>query len=155
MATLALTPAAVQKLFELIHTLVPGATETVVLDTDLSDCYPGLDPHFTPIGVDLDVTGSFTLPIGVNLVIEVMKLDPGTGMFSLVPSTVTVTTSGRTVVTINAADHGVNEGCTNFLIYFVAVYPGSPPRRRILLIKAFQICDRCANTPPQPENEAA
>ena len=150
MITVTIPAAARQKIIEVIDSIVAAPTETVVLDNDLDDCYASLDELGTELAVELDITGTVTLPVGAFLEIQVKKVDEATGTFTNVGFDLTVDSAGQTTLVIKPSDHAVTEGCSNFLIYFIAKYPNSS-RQRILLIKAFMICDKCKD--PDEHNQ--
>lgn len=155
MAVLAPPLTALRSVIELFDAVI--GRNTIVLKTDVADCYPGKNSSGTAVPVTIDVSGTFTIPVGTTLDIVVKKLDPGTGMFSVVPATLTSTSDGAnpptitTTLTITAANHGVTTGCADFLLYFNLIIPGVNAPRTIL-IKAFQICDSCPT--PMSDNQS-
>jgi PKD repeat protein len=133
-----------QTLFERVLAFAASA-ETVVLNTPLEDCYDGVDASGIPTAVELNVTGTYSVPIGVTVTVEVRKQDPATSTFAVIPSTVEVRGT-QSFVVIPATSHGITAGaeCGVFLVQFMATYP--PPRARVKYFggQSFQICADCA-----------
>jgi hypothetical protein len=150
--TISVPPVVRRRIIDFLSSVVSSLTETVVLDNDLKDCYDGVDDGGASADVKLDLTGTATLPVGATLDFELHMIHPTTGVFTPVPFTISVGASGSTTMEIAGGDHGVTEGCVNFLLYFIARYP-NPARKKILLVKAFQICEDCPELDPEPEPE--
>lgn len=152
MFTITVPPVVRERIIQIIDAIVSGPTESVVLLNDLKDCYDGVDDGGGSADVKLDLTGTATLPVGASLDFELKKVDEATGSFTDVPFTVNVGSDGTTTMEIDGDDHRVTEGCANFLVYFVAKYPNST-RKKILLIKSFQICEECTDTEPEGDTK--
>lgn len=136
---------------ELLATIAPVVT--VVLNTPLKACY-GAVVNGTPQDVELDATGSYTIPTGGTLVIQVLKQDPTTGQFSVIATNTSMDSSGNFKVIIPAASHGITPttGCGTFLFQPSITFPSGGPRPKFFGGQSFEICPTCPpdSNPPAP-----
>ena len=125
-----------------LSAISPGTT--IVLATELQACYAGVSSG-APQPVTLDVTGSFTVPIGGTLVLKVKKQDPETGDFATIYSDTIVNADGTVSVVIPANAHGITSetDCGTFLLQPSVAFPTGGPRARFFDGKSFKICPTC------------
>lgn len=142
MTSPATSSQSLQTLFDRL-VVFASASETVVFNTPLQDCYPGVDGN-GPVAVELNVTGTYTVPVGATVAHEVRKQNPATGDFVVITSTIEIRGTESFVV-IQPADHGITSEseCGIFLIQFIATYPGARVRVKFFGGQSFQICPDC------------